>query len=234
MIVAKSVPVVVKARKRRVWLEDALLELGPGERVSATGIPWSVYTRLADFRNEHRSGVRITFDRGSIEIMSPQYRHEKPNFRLSMLVIALAEELGIEFVNIGSTTLRCVDAAQGLESDVCFYIGHARSVIGVKDIDLAVHPAPDLAIEVDNTSSSVDKEPIYHGMEVPEIWRHDDEEVVVRHRADNGVYITAECSLSFPKVTAADLTKVLDSTNDDGDAAFLRQSRVWAKQMLAR
>ena len=104
----------------------------------------------------------------------------------------------------------------------------------MKDIDLSVHPAPDLAIEVDNTSSSVAKEPIYYGMSLPEIWRHDDDEVVIRHRAANGGYLTADCSLSFPKVTSADLTKVLQETNDDGDAAFLRRTRLWAKEILSR
>src|SRR5262249_12025537 len=46
------------------WLADALLDLAPGQRVYATGIPWAVYTRLADLRDEKRPGVKITFDRG--------------------------------------------------------------------------------------------------------------------------------------------------------------------------
>lgn len=222
------------AKKTFRWLDEAILDLGPGERLFTTGIPWSVYTRLANFRDEHHSGVRITFDQGRIEIVSPQYRHEKPNFRLSILVIALAEGLGIEFVNIGSTTLRREESEQGLESDVCFYGGHAGEVIGVKDIDLTIHPPPDLAIEVDHTSSSVAKEPIYYEMMVPEIWRHDDDKIVIRHRGADGQYHTADRSLSFPKVTAADLTAVLLECNEEGDAAFLRRSRTWAKEVLDR
>jgi Uma2 family endonuclease len=216
------------------WLEDALMDLKPGEYASATGVPWAVYKRLADFRDEQNSGVRIAFDRGRIELMAPKYRHERPNFRLTMLVISLAEELGIEFANIGSTTLRREQDERGLESDVCFYLQNAQSIAGAKDINLSDHPPPDLAIEVDYTSSSVDKEPIYRAIGVPEIWRHDDEEVVIRLRSDRGEYQTSDTSLAFSKLTSKDLTLILHATNEDGDAFFLKKAREWAKVVLSR
>ena len=38
--------------------------------------------------------------------MSPSSRHEQPHFRLSLIVVTLAEEFGVEIVNSGATTFR--------------------------------------------------------------------------------------------------------------------------------
>lgn len=213
------------------WLAQALIELGPGERVYATGIPWAVYARLADLRDARRPGVKITFDRGRIELMSPSYRHEKPNLRLGLMVLALVEELGLEAVCARSTTFRREEAEQGLEPDDCFYIAHAAAVVGVEDIDLAVHPPPDLVIEVDVTSSSVPKEPIYAPMGVPELWRHEDG-VHIRLLQPDQTYGAADRSLTFPQVSAADLDRMLAETNHLADIAAIRHYRAWAKTVV--
>jgi Uma2 family endonuclease len=214
------------------WLSHALLGLGPGERVYATGIPWSVYAKLADFRDANRSGVKITFDRGRLEIMSPSYRHEKPNLRLGLIVVTLVEELGLQLVSARSTTFRREQAEQGLEPDDCFYIARAGAVVGVEDIDLSIHPPPDLVIEVDVTSSSVPKEPIYAPMGVPELWRHEDGEVTIRLLQPGQTYQTADRSLAFPQVTAADLDRLLVQTNHLDDIGAIRHYRAWARTLV--
>lgn len=213
------------------WLSHALLGLGPGERVYATGIPWSVYTRLADFRDANRSGVKITFDRGRLEIMSPSFRHEKPNLRLGLIVVTLVEELGLRLVSARSTTFRREQAEQGLEPDDCFYIAHAAELVGVEDIDLSIHP-PDLVIEVDVTSSSVPKEPIYAPMGVPELWRHEDGEVNIRTLQPDQTYHTADRSRAFPQVTAAELARLLVQTNHLDDIAAIHHYRAWARTLV--
>jgi Uma2 family endonuclease len=214
------------------WLADALFDLAPGQRVYATGIPWGVYLRLADLRDQRRSGVKITFDRGRIELMSPSYRHEKPNLRLALLVVTLVEELGLRLVSARSTTLRREQAEQGLEPDDCFYIARAAALVGVDDIDLGIHPPPDLVVEVDVTNSSVPKEPIYGPMGVPELWRHDDGQVTIRLLQADRTYQTSDRSLTFPQLTAADLTRLLTETNHLDDIAALRHYRAWAKTLV--
>jgi Uma2 family endonuclease len=226
MVTAKT-----KALPAFMWLEQALIDLGPGDVVYATGVPWSVYVRLADFRDERRHRVKITFDRGRIEIMSPKGRHERPHFRLGLVVLALAEQRGIELKNTGATTLRNEAAEQGLEADESFYISPSDAVMKADDIDLAKQPPPDLAIEVDLTSSSVSKEAIYSRMGVPEIWRHDVDEIVIRRLQPDGVYQTADCSLAFPQIRALDLTRLLSETNDMGEVAFWRHCCDWAKTL---
>jgi Uma2 family endonuclease len=214
------------------WLADALLDLAPGQRVYATGIPWAVYTRLANLRDERRPGVKITFDGGRIELMSPKFRHEQPSRLLSLVITVLAEEMGMQLVGTQSTTFRQEQTEHGLEPDQCFYIAHARDLIGVDDIDLSIHPPPDLAVEVDLSHSTVSKEAIYAPMGVPELWRHDDDEVTIRHLRADGTYQTVGRSLAFPPVTAADLTKLLGDGRTEDEIAFVRRCRAWAKTLV--
>jgi Uma2 family endonuclease len=214
------------------WLADALLDLAPGQRVFATDIPWAVYTRLADLRDGRRPGVKITFDRGRIEIMSPSFRHEKPSLRLGFIVVALVEELGLEVVSTRTTTIRQEDAERGVEPDDCFYVAHYADMVGVEDIDLSTHPRPDLVIEVDATNSSVPKEPIYAPIGVPELWRHDDGDVAIRLLQADQTYRTSDRGLSFPRVTPDNLTRLLFETNHLEDIAAIRHYRAWAKTLV--
>ena len=214
------------------WLADALVGLSPGQRVYTTGVPWAVYLRLTEIRDEKRSGIKITFDRGRIELMSPKIQHEQPHFRLGIVVVTLAEESGLELRNAGATTFRREAGEQGLEADESFYIANASAVLGLRDIDLSVSPPPDLVIEIDLTSSSIPKEAIHGPMGVPELWRLDDDVVAIRHLQPDGTYRPAARSLSFPQVTAADLTRLLAETRDEGEVAFIRRCRAWVKSLV--
>jgi Uma2 family endonuclease len=213
------------------WLAQALNDLAPGERLSLSGVPWAVYDRLVQARDSHprRTGVQITFDRGKLELMSPSFRHERPHYRLSRIVLALAEERDIEIVSAGSTTLKSELAERGLEPDACFYIEHAADVIEVDDIDLAVHPPPDLAIEVDVTNDSVPKEPIYAAFAIPEIWRHDAGVVTIRRLRASGTYRTIQKSQALPGAAGKDLTALLAAGTRQGEIGFYRRCRAWAK-----
>lgn len=216
------------------WLFQALEDLAPGARVSATGVPWAVYDRLVHVRDHHsvRTGVRIAFDRGRIELMSPSFRHERPALRLCLIVVVLAEELGLPLINARSTTLRRESAEHGLEPDECFYIAHAPDMLEVEDIDLTIHPPPDVAIEVDVSHSTLPKEAIYGPMRIPELWRHDKGRVTIRVLGTGRKYKTAARSAALPLVTADDLSRLLRDHNKVDDMAFVRACRAWAKTLV--
>ena len=65
-------------------------------------------------------------------------------------------------------------------------------------MDLAVDPPPDLAIEIDITSSSVDREEIYAALGVPEIWRYDGDTLRIFLLRLDGTYELSETSTCFP------------------------------------
>ena len=133
-------------------------------------VPWEEYEQLlADLGDGH--AVRIFYDSGRMEIMAPASAHERPTSVISRLVVVLSDELDIDIESLRSTTLKAEMKSKGAEPDDCFYIQNAGLVIGKIDLDLKHDPPPDLVIEIDRTSASLNKFPIYAGLGVSEIWR---------------------------------------------------------------
>ena len=133
-------------------------------------VPWEDYEQLLADLGDGRA-VRIFYDRGRMEIMAPGSAHERPTSVISRLVVVLSDELDIDIESLRSTTLKAEMKAKGAEPDDCFYIQNAPLVIGKIDLDLKDDPPPDLVIEIDRTSASLNKFPIYAGLGVSEIWR---------------------------------------------------------------
>jgi len=142
------------------------------QRVILRNISWETYERLLEERGDSRV-PRLAYDRGELEIMSPSSEHESVGYFVSLLVAVLAEEMGVNAYGVGSTTYKRGDLGRGFEPDASFYIANEEPVRGKPRIDLAVDPPPDLVIEIDITSPSLDKFPIYARLGVHEVWRYD-------------------------------------------------------------
>src|SRR5262249_54893083 len=133
-------------------------------------IDWKTYNRLLRAFAE-RPGIRLTYDRGTLEIMSPSHGHDTDARFLGRLVVTLTEELGLPIKGGGSTTFRRRRRRRGLEPDDCYWIANEPRVRGKRKINLRVDPPPDLCIEVDVTHSSLNRLSIYAALNVPEVWR---------------------------------------------------------------
>ena len=133
-------------------------------------IDWRTYTRLLRVFQE-RPGFRLTYDRGTLEIMSPRLEHEKPAYLLGRFIDVLTEELNMPCIAGRSVTLPRRRKGRGLGPDNCYWIANAPRVQGRRELDLRVDPPPDLAIEVDVPSSSLDRMSICAALGVPEVWR---------------------------------------------------------------
>ena len=157
---------------------------------------WQQYVQLRD-SDEYRN-TRMTFDRGSLELMSPTSFHERPRVLLSQCLIAWAFESPQKILCWGSTTFRREDLERGLEPDNCYYTQNYATILNHEEIDLLVDPPPDLALEVDITSSSIDRMAIYAAMGVPEIWRWHDDTLQIYRLDASGVYSPAETSGALP------------------------------------
>lgn len=202
------------------------------QRVIVRPVSWATYERLlADLANQ--SSTRLTYDRGTLEIMSPLPEHEEYNRTLALLVEVLAEELGIDIRNLGSTTFRHENLARGFEPDSCFYIQHEAQVSGKSTIDLTIDPPPDLVIEVDITSGSLDKFPIYAQVGVPEIWRCDGQRVRIYTLAVEG-YVESDPSLALPLLAGTVLSDFLEQSKTLKRTALLRAFRAWVRQQRRR
>jgi Uma2 family endonuclease len=201
---------------------------GATQCVILDSISWETYERLLAEHKES-SGVHFTYDRGRLEIMVLSVQHEKPNRMLSLLVEVFAEELGIDIEGLGSTTFKRKDLDRGFEPDSCFYIQHAERIRGKEEIDLLVDPPPDLVIEVDITSPSLNKFPLFAALGIPEVWRYDGARVSILNLT-GATYIERTNSLALPKVTSEALTRFIHEGAQLKRPVWLRRVREWIRQ----
>ncbi|MEM6314440.1 MAG: Uma2 family endonuclease [Planctomycetota bacterium] len=145
------------------------------------------------------SKTPITFDQGKMEIMaSPvSLMHADDNALLMLLIQQYLIETDQRFQVLMDVTLRHPDIDGGCEPDGCFYIRATPPPRGIVHIDLSHHAAPDLVIEIDLTSHSVDKEPVYFRLGVAEVWRWENQRLQVRALGDDG-YVDADASELLP------------------------------------
>ena len=202
--------------------------LSPAEqRVTLTGVSWETYQRLLAERNE-RSGTRFAYSEGTLEIMVLSARHEEPNRTLAALVEVLAEEFGIDLRRPGSTTLQRADRLKGFEPDSAFYVAHAPAV-PAREVDPAADPPPDLIIEVDVSSPSLDRFPIFAAFGVLEVWRYDGSRVAI-FRLEGGQYVEVDSSAALPPLTGAVATRFLEESRELRSTEWLHRVRDWARK----
>ena len=194
------------------------------QRVLLRNISWETYERLLDERGDSRV-PRLAYDRGDLKIMSPSSEHES----VAYFVALLAEEMRVNAYGVGSTTYRRGDIGRGFEPDGSFYIRNEERIRGKPRIDLSVDPPPDLVIEVDITSPSLDKFPIYARLGVHEVWRYDGERMTILVLEGSDYAKTAE-SIVLPPVTSKVLTDFVEKIKSVERKAWLKEVREWSRE----
>jgi Uma2 family endonuclease len=189
-------------------------------------IKWETYRAIADDL-ETQPNKRLTYDNGLLEIRMPSDLHENYKKLLGRIVESLTEALEIEIRSLGSMTCDREDLARGLEPDQCYYIQNEANVWGNDKINLQIDPPPDLAIEIDITSSSINRFAIYARLAVPEIWRYDGQIITIHHLIGDR-YVLSDRSLALPIVSTVDLQNFLDLKRILKENALIRQVREWA------
>jgi Uma2 family endonuclease len=180
-----------------------------------------------------RPGLRLTYERGSLEIRTLSSEHESQKGLLSRLVEVLVEELNMPARNLGSTTYQGEELQRGVEPDECYYLANYARVRGVRRIDLKRDPPPDLVLEVDVTHSSLDRMSIYAAFKVPEVWRLRGDALHVYRLGGAGHYQEAERSPTFPLVTPAELVRFVQLGEAEDDTSMVRAFRAWVREQLA-
>jgi Uma2 family endonuclease len=198
------------------------------DRVILPNISWQTYQSLTkDFDQE--PAIRLTYDQGLLEIRMPLDPHETYKKLLGRLVEAATEELDIEIRSLGSRTCDREDLAKGLEPDQCYYIQNEALVREVQQIDLNQLPPPDLALEIDITSSSINRMSIYAALAVPEVWRYNGQTLVIL-RLHNSEYVSQDRSLAIPVLTAEAILEFLALRTTIGETSLVKQFRQWVRE----
>ena len=102
-------------------------------------------------------GLRITFLDGCIEFMTLGEEHEAIKSVIAIFIALFFFEKGINFIPVGSATRRAKEKSASFEPDESYYIGEKKE-------------HPDLAIEVNITSGSIDKLEKYKRFKITEVW----------------------------------------------------------------
>ncbi|HKZ02490.1 MAG TPA: Uma2 family endonuclease [Pyrinomonadaceae bacterium] len=206
---------------------EAIGHLPAGGTLILTDVPWKDYEQLLHDLGKGYA-VRISYDQGRLEIMSPSHKHENFKELISRLAHVIAEELDIVLESLGSTTYKQEWLSRGVEPDACFYIQNAARIIGRESIDLRTDPPPDVVVEIDVSHDSTSKLAIYAGMRVPELWRYDGKRArLYSLMAD--AYVEIPSSQFLPIVSCDLLTRFLEQSKTQGQSATLRSFREWLR-----
>ncbi len=189
-------------------------------------VSWETYERLLAENNPGR-GKRFTYDNGTLQIMVLSFRHENPNRQLAAIVELVAMEWELDIVLGGSVTIKRPDLYKGFEPDSSFYVRNGAAVRG-KDLDFTVDPPPDLAIEIDISSDSMNKFPIFAAVGVQEVWRYRDGRVTI-HLLRAGRYVEAAMSEAMAPLTGDLLTAFLAAGLEQKRPQWIRGLREWAR-----
>ncbi|MGB3402497.1 MAG: Uma2 family endonuclease [Microcoleaceae cyanobacterium] len=195
------------------------------DRVLLQNISWQQFENLLLDLGESRS-ARIAYDCGTLEIITPLPEHEYYKEVIGIVIQDIAEELDINYESYGSTTWRQEAGQVGIESDNCFYIQNESKIRGKLRLDLTVDPPPDLALEIDLTSKSLNRFPIYARLGVPEIWCYDTGHLKI-YQLEQNRYTEAKNSLIFPQLPIQELPGIIENNRLNGRRAIRQAVRNW-------
>lgn len=198
--------------------------------VILSNVLWETYDQFAEETTDKIVNPAFYFENGNLLIMVKSAEHEFTNDFIVLFINLVCIEWQKNFGSLGSTTFRRDDLEKGFEPDSCFYFENEPKMRGVKRLDMSVHPAPDLIIEVDITSLSTFRQHIFAAFGVPEIWRFDGEKMQIL-RLENDKYIEIPNSLALPKVTTEKLTEFIGKSETLSRLEWINEVRHWTKSV---
>jgi Uma2 family endonuclease len=204
-----------------------------GGRILVHHVPWLTYVSFTETLLDN-PGLRITFDRGSLELMATPNLHEWIKTRLGRFLEIIAEELGIAIQPGGNTTFRDEELDRGFEPDECYWIAsEARMRVPVAAWEPSRDPPPDLILEVEVTRSALNRMDVFAAYQVPEVWRYDGTTITIHRLTDAGAYEIAESSPTFPAIPLGELGRFLQPDQLTDYLASLRKFREWVRKLTA-
>jgi Uma2 family endonuclease len=221
--------VIISTQVSELELEDFQGKVT--QNIVLTNVSWQTYKALLTDMGDHRA-TRLTYNCGVLQIKMPSRLHEIINRLLARIVTTLTEEIDLNVVDMGSTTLNREELDQGAEPDTCFYIQNADKLEGI-DPEIPEDLPPDLVIEVDITSPSTRRIEVYQTLGIPEIWCYTKKQGLKIYQlqtdASNRGYVESEFSLAFPKVSALVLNQFLQQRQTQNENMVIRAVRSWIR-----
>ena len=124
-----------------------------------SNVQWEEYENIL-LELGDSSWCRVSYLDGLLKIMSPGINHERIKELTGMLIVSYCDAKDIDYFPFGSTTLKSKITKSGKEPDVSYAINTNKEI-------------PDIAVEVNHTSGSLDDLEVYKRLQVPEVWMWD-------------------------------------------------------------
>src|SRR5262249_26518776 len=201
------------------------------QRFRISLVSWEKYEQMADwFDGRH---VRLTYDRGELELMTVSHKHEFQKHILGVLLMVLVEELDIDIHGAGSMTFKREDLERGLEPDECYWIEHEAQMRSKEEYGQENDPPPDLVLEVEVSRSVLDRMGIYAALKVPEVWRWDGLQLRFC-LLQKGKYVESAASRAFPMLAAGEVVRFMHMQQTLSKVTLLRAFRQWVREQQAQ
>ncbi|MCC3513264.1 MAG: Uma2 family endonuclease [Microcoleus sp. PH2017_17_BER_D_A] len=161
--------------------------------------------------------------------MTPLPEHEYYKETIGDTVKDIAEVLEQDYASLGSTTWKREIQKAGVEPDNCFYFQNEPKIRGKLQFNLEQDPPPDLALEIDVTSKSLSRFPIYARLGVPEIWCYDSGELKI-YQLEGKEYIEVQTSSIFPSLPIQEIPELIEQNRYSGRLSLRKAVRAWARE----
>jgi Uma2 family endonuclease len=182
------------------------------QHVVLYGMSWQDFEAFLAIRGE-RSGVRMFYLDGAIEIMSPTKIHEGRKKTLARLLEQWALETGVRLHGFGSWTLKSEVREAGGEPDECYII------------DDPSRDVPDLVIEVEYSRVlGLNKREIYRRLRVRELWTLKKDGSLKLRVLEDEAWVERDASSLFPQLDIGWLVSFLDLSDQHAAVVALRDA----------
>jgi Uma2 family endonuclease len=203
----------------------------PEQRFLLSDVDWQSYVLIGRALAD-RPGLRITYDRGSLELMTTSPKHEIYKQHLNRFVEIMAEELNRPFTTAGNMTFQKQQLERGMEPDDCFWLEHEPAMRGKLTWDPDVDPPPDLGLEIEISRSALGRMQIYAALRVPEVWCFDGRSLRVYRLHADGTYQHVTTSQVFPEVPVVDLLPFIVAIETTDILTNIRAFRGWLRGLI--
>jgi Uma2 family endonuclease len=195
-------------------------------------VSWPTFETLLDEIGE--THLRATYINGDLEFMSISCEHESFGEWIGRLIFFVALEMSLPIRSGGSLTLKESLREVALEPDRCFWIKHEKQMRKHKKWTSENDPPPDLAVEIDITTSWLDRLGIYAALRVPEVWRYDGKKLRVLILAPDGKYRERARSVAFPTLPTDGFAQFIAKVDGGEETALIQEFTAWLRSEVIK
>jgi Uma2 family endonuclease len=199
------------------------------QRFVFSDVDWAFYETVGEKLANCR--VFITYYQGKLEIVTVSLLHETISQLLVIIIRIMAEETSTPIKGAGMTTLKRMDLGYGVEPDSSFYTIHELQMRGKTQLDLAIDPPPDLAIEVEVTHRLGARKNIYRDLGVPEVWVYSSTGLSILVKRDGG-YVAVDRSPTFAILAPQEITQLITTGVRQDETNFTKICRHRVQEII--